>query len=99
MGLTYSERCAVSMLIWKSRGKLNGKPIRAGDEFFITSAVASAGVELQSSGDEPLEAFRFFPRYDGGCHETRVTRVSLDRIHGPWRQSRAHRKPLHAQRE
>lgn len=60
-GLTYSECSAFSMLIWKGRGKLYGKPIRAGDEFFITSAAATAGVELQSSGDDPLEAFSFFP--------------------------------------
>ena len=59
--LTYSERSAISMLIWKGRGKLNGKPIRAGDEFFITSAAASTGVELHCSGEEPLEAFSFFP--------------------------------------
>lgn len=59
--LAYSESLPFVMLVWKGRGTLNGHPVRAGDEFFITHDVAAHGIELTNRGKEQLEAFSFLP--------------------------------------
>jgi mannose-6-phosphate isomerase class I len=57
--ITLRERSAVAMLVWKGRGKVNGRAIRAGDEFFVTDVVMRAGVRIET--DERVELFWFFP--------------------------------------
>lgn len=64
--LTYRENQPFTLLIWQGRGKLNGRPIRAGEEFFITAGAAQAGIELESTGEQRIEAFTFFPGLTGG---------------------------------
>jgi hypothetical protein len=54
------EHSAYALLIWQGRGELNGRPIHAGDEFFVTSAAASISHVLTRTGPEVLEAFKFF---------------------------------------
>ena len=45
--LTYRETQPFTLLIWQGRGKLNGRPIRGGEEFFITADAAKAGIEFR----------------------------------------------------
>jgi hypothetical protein len=59
--LSYREDRPFTLLIWKGRGKISGRAVRAGDEFFITAEAATNGVELQTTGDERLELFSFLP--------------------------------------
>jgi mannose-6-phosphate isomerase class I len=59
--MLYSESLPFVLLIWRGRGKLNGRPIRAGDELFITHDLSAHGIEVQTIGPEPLEAFTFLP--------------------------------------
>jgi mannose-6-phosphate isomerase class I len=59
--LVYSESLPFVILIWKGSGRLAGRPVRAGDEFFVAHDVAAHGVELRSTGATSLEAFTFLP--------------------------------------
>lgn len=59
--LTYTESSPVVAWIHKGKGTLNDKPLRAGDEFFITQATARAGIQINNTGDDLLELFTFFP--------------------------------------
>ena len=55
------EQQPYALLIWQGSGELDGKPVHAGDEFFITQERARASCLLKSTGTERLEAFKFFP--------------------------------------
>jgi hypothetical protein len=59
--LIYSESLPFVLLIWQGRGTLNGRPIRAGDEFFLSHDTAAHGIDLHNTGDDILEAFSFLP--------------------------------------
>jgi hypothetical protein len=59
--LAYREPTAFAMLIWRGRGKLNGRIVRPGDEFFVPAPAAGNGLELRADADQVLEAFTFFP--------------------------------------
>ncbi len=50
-----------AILIWQGQGELNGQPVRAGDEFFITEQQARLPHLLRNTGTDLLEAFKFFP--------------------------------------
>ncbi len=56
------EQDPYALLIWRGRGKLNGKPIKAGDEFFVSYLAATQPHWFESTGTEPLEAFKLFPQ-------------------------------------
>ncbi len=56
------ERDPYALLIWRGRGKLNGKPIKAGDEFFVGYIAATQPHFFENVGGEPLEAFKLFPQ-------------------------------------
>lgn len=51
-----------ALLIWKGKGKLNGKTIKAGDEFFVGHIAATEPHLFECIGNEPLEAFKLFPQ-------------------------------------
>ncbi len=51
-----------ALLIWKGKGKLNGKPIKAGDEFFVGYIAAVNPHYFECTSSEPLEAFKLFPQ-------------------------------------
>ncbi|MCS7192060.1 MAG: hypothetical protein NZ937_03640 [Armatimonadetes bacterium] len=51
-----------ALLIWKGKGKLNGKPIKAGDEFFVSYIAAIKPHRFECFGSEPIEAFKLFPQ-------------------------------------
>lgn len=55
------EQQPYAMLIWQGEGELNGKPVRAGDEFFVTESQARVPHRLKNTGTDLLEAFKFFP--------------------------------------
>jgi len=55
------EQQPYAMLIWRGEGELNGKPVRAGDEFFVTEPQARVPHRLNNTGTDLLEAFKFFP--------------------------------------
>ena len=55
------EQKPYAMLIWEGAGELNGKPVRAGDEFFIAEEQARVPHRLTNTGTDRLEAFKFFP--------------------------------------
>jgi mannose-6-phosphate isomerase class I len=59
--LLYREQSAAVLWCWKGRGTINGKRIRAGDEFFIPHRAAMSGIQLRNNRDEILEVFTFFP--------------------------------------
>ncbi len=50
-----------ALLVWQGRGELNGRPIQAGDEFFVTFATARTPIVLKNTGAGLLEVFKFFP--------------------------------------
>jgi hypothetical protein len=49
-----------ALLVWRGRGKLNGVPLKAGDEFFVTADGAGQPHVFENAGDEMLEVFKFF---------------------------------------
>ncbi len=55
------EQQPYAMFILHGEGELNGKPVRAGDEFFITESQARVPHWLKNTGTDLLEAFKFFP--------------------------------------
>ncbi len=55
------EQKPYAMLIWEGEGELNGQPVRAGDEFFVTEEQARIPHRLRNTGTGQLEAFKFFP--------------------------------------
>ena len=55
------EQKPYAMLIWEGQGELNGMPIRAGDEFFVTQEQAHVPHQLKNTGSGRLEVFKFFP--------------------------------------
>ncbi len=55
------EQQPYAMLIWQGEGELNGKPVRAGEEFFVTEAQARVPHRLKNTGTDLLEVFKFFP--------------------------------------
>jgi mannose-6-phosphate isomerase class I len=59
--IKYAEEMPLVLWIWRGRGTLNGRRAARGDEFFITRETAAAGIQVRCDGDEPLEAFTFFP--------------------------------------
>jgi hypothetical protein len=63
--VSYSLDMPLVLWVWRGRGTLNGRPIRAGEEMFVCRYTASAALELATTGDEPLECFTFFPSLSG----------------------------------
>lgn len=63
--ITCSEDAPLVIWIWRGHGKLNGRPARQGDEFFVAHKTARRGIELINDGDQFLEAFTFFPVLEG----------------------------------
>jgi hypothetical protein len=59
--IVYREDAPVVILVWKGRGTINERRVRAGEEFFVCHATARAGLEMRAAADMPLEAFVFFP--------------------------------------
>ncbi|HEY7087866.1 MAG TPA: hypothetical protein VH518_07225 [Tepidisphaeraceae bacterium] len=59
--LVYSESLPFVILIWAGRGRLNGRTVAAGEEFFVAHDIAAHGIEIDCSGREALEAFTFLP--------------------------------------
>jgi len=55
------EQQPYALLIWEGEGELDGTPVRAGDEFFITHDRARVSHLLKNTGADRLEAFKFFP--------------------------------------
>lgn len=51
-----------ALLVWRGKGKLNGKPIKAGDEFFIGYLAATETHVFECTGNEPLIVFKLFPQ-------------------------------------
>jgi hypothetical protein len=49
-----------ALLVWKGKGRVGPHRARAGDEFFVSCAAASAGVAIESQTGEPLELFKCF---------------------------------------
>jgi hypothetical protein len=50
------------LLVWRGKGELNGKPIKAGDEFFVGYIVATKPHYFKHKSGEPLEVFKLFPQ-------------------------------------
>ncbi|MCX7777755.1 MAG: hypothetical protein N2381_06840 [Armatimonadetes bacterium] len=55
------ESSPYALFIWRGRGRLNGKAVRGGNEFFVSHMAASKPHIFESEGGEPLVAFKFFP--------------------------------------
>jgi mannose-6-phosphate isomerase class I len=54
------ETAPYGLLVWEGRGELNGRPIHAGDEAFVTYATARTPHVLKNTGGDTLEVFKFF---------------------------------------
>jgi hypothetical protein len=50
-----------ALLVWRGRGELNGRPLQAGDEYFVSFAQARTPHLLRNTGQDTLELFKFFP--------------------------------------
>lgn len=59
--LTLRYRTPVALWAWKGAGKINDLPLRAGDEYFVPHPTATAGIELTSTSEQPLELYTFWP--------------------------------------
>ena len=55
------ESSPYALLIWRGRGKINGKSVRAGDEFFVSFEAATQVHEFQATEEGLLEVFKIFP--------------------------------------
>lgn len=51
-----------ALLVWRGKGELNGKPIKAGDEFFVGHIAATKPHLFKCTSSEPLEVFKLFPQ-------------------------------------
>jgi hypothetical protein len=51
-----------ALFVWRGKGKLNGKPIKAGDEFFVGYSAATQPHRFECVSTEPLEVFKLFPQ-------------------------------------
>jgi hypothetical protein len=51
-----------ALFVWQGKGKLNGKPIKAGDEFFVGYSAATQPHRFECVSTEPLEVFKLFPQ-------------------------------------
>ncbi len=58
--LTTIEPQCYAVLVWKGSGRFGPHRIRSGDEFFVTHDAARAGVDIERTGGESLELFKFF---------------------------------------
>jgi len=65
--MTIKPRQACVLFVWRGQGTLDGRPLHGGggpvgraDEFFIGQRAASRGIEIRSTGSEPLTAFVLF---------------------------------------
>ncbi|MGH7179637.1 MAG: hypothetical protein ACREJC_19840 [Tepidisphaeraceae bacterium] len=59
--LTYRSDRPLVLWILKGAAKVSGHRCDAGEEFFITHAAGSRGIELERCGEEKCEAFTFMP--------------------------------------
>ncbi|GBC99112.1 hypothetical protein HRbin17_01633 [bacterium HR17] len=57
-----AEHDPYALLIWRGKGRLNGLPIKAGDEFFVGYSAATQPHHFECVGAEPLEVFKLFPQ-------------------------------------
>lgn len=55
------ESSPYALLVWRGRGELDGRPIKAGDEFLVTFSALARPHTLKRVGRELLEAFALFP--------------------------------------
>jgi len=55
------EESPYALLIWRGVGKLNGRRIKRGDEFFVSYLAATKPHIFENTTTEPLEVFKFFP--------------------------------------
>ena len=55
------EKSAYVLLIWQGCGKLDGRPVSPGDEFFVTQAAGAGPHRLERIGAEMLEGYKLFP--------------------------------------
>lgn len=56
------EHDPYALFVWRGKGKLNGKPIKAGDEFFFGFLAATKPHYFECTSTEPLEVFKLFPQ-------------------------------------
>ncbi len=56
------ENDPYALLIWQGKGKLDGKPVKAGDEFFVGYIAAAKPHRFECTGNEPLVVFKLFPQ-------------------------------------
>jgi mannose-6-phosphate isomerase class I len=59
--ITYRNELPFVLLAWRGRGRIEGRAVRAGDEFFVTQPAAARGIELTNTGDVKLECFVCYP--------------------------------------
>ncbi|MFA4029513.1 MAG: hypothetical protein GDYSWBUE_000540, partial [Candidatus Fervidibacterota bacterium] len=55
------ESSPYALFVWRGRGRLNGKAVRPGNEFFVSHMAATKPHIFENDGNEPLVAFKFFP--------------------------------------
>jgi mannose-6-phosphate isomerase class I len=56
------ENDPYALLVWKGKGKLNGKPVKVGDEFFVGYIAATKPHKFECTSNEPLVVFKLFPQ-------------------------------------
>jgi len=55
------EKLPHALLVWSGRGELNGRRIKAGDEFLVGFNALEFPYRLKRLGTDVLEAFTLFP--------------------------------------
>lgn len=55
------EEQPYALLVWQGQGELDGAPVKAGDEFFVTFDRAKKAHVLNNTGADVLEVFKLFP--------------------------------------
>ncbi len=56
-----TEDAPYALLVWSGQGELEGRPVRAGDEYLVTFSAARRAHRLKRLGTEILEVFKLFP--------------------------------------
>jgi mannose-6-phosphate isomerase class I len=56
------ENDPYALLVWSGKGKLNGKPVKVGDEFFVGYIAATKPHKFECISNEPLVVFKLFPQ-------------------------------------
>ncbi|HWB54873.1 MAG TPA: hypothetical protein VG722_11795 [Tepidisphaeraceae bacterium] len=58
---SYRKDRPMVLLVWRGAGRINGMPVKSGDEFFVAHSAVKQGLQISQQGDDVLELFALMP--------------------------------------